>query len=353
MKRLVWVLGLIFFLLLALSANPAFAETITLNPVADSYVLSASPATNRGNASFLSSFHNDFGDRAVPFLKFDLSSIPKNSSINDATFQLFVNAAAGPDPISLNILRVTEDWEENTIKWNNKPSAATASATAAITYMHVYQSWDITGLVQGWVNETYPNYGFLIYYEGRPVSYSRTFDSREGATKPRLIVDFTPPVAPTPPPGPPHGPAEDTTPPTISKVKVINVTQNNATITWVTDEDSNSFVDYGLTKSYGLSTGKYDSTTDHSVQLFELKPDKLYHFRVRSKDAAGNEETSSDYVFKTKELPKPKAPAPEKAKPSVDWTKILIIALSVLAVLLIAAIIVVTILYRRRGKTQQ
>lgn len=354
MKKLAWLAGsIIILLLLFVQANLALADTVALAPVADSYVDSQFFTANFGNNVVLvSRFVPASGRRAAPFIKFDLSSIPKNSTINDATFQLFVNAASGPDPISLNILRVTADWEENTIKWNNKPSAAMASAAAPITYTHIYQSWNITGLVQGWVNETYPNYGFAIYYEGMPVNYSRSFDSREGATKPRLIVDFTPPVAPTPPPAPPHGPAEDTTPPTISKVKVINVTQNNAAITWVTDEESNSFVDYGLTKSYGLSTGKHDSTSDHSVQLFELKPGKLYHFRVRSKDAAGNEETSSDYVFKTKEVPKPKAPAPKKVKPGANWTKILIIALSILVVLLLIGLIIIIIVYRRKLKAR-
>lgn len=73
-----------------------------------------------------------------------------------------------------------------------------------------------------------------------------------------------------------------------------------------------------------------------------------FNFWVKSKDATGNEETSSDYVLKTKELPKPKAPAPKKTKPSIDWTKILIIALIVLVVLLIIGLIVLIIVYRRR-----
>lgn len=284
MKKLARLAGLaIIFLLFFAPAKYVFADTVALAPVADSYVSSAAPSTNTGG--YLSLWTGwspsvpppPIGTRQT-FIKFDLSSIPKNSTINNATFQLFVNSAWGPDPTNLSIFRVTADWEEYTITWNNKPPAATtASATAAIISTHVYQSWDMTGLVQEWVNETYPNYGFKITHAGidPPHNYSRGFDSREGATKPRLIIDFTPPPAPAPPA--PPVPLEDTTPPTISKVKVKNVTQNNATITWVTNEESNSFIDYGLTKEYGLSAGKYDSTTDHSVQLFELKPGKLYH----------------------------------------------------------------------------
>jgi hypothetical protein len=92
----------------------------------------------------------------------------------------------------------------------------------------------------------------------------------------------------------------DTTPPVISLVAVPVKTFSGSTIIWTTNELSNSQVDYGLTSSYG-SVSPLDSllTTAHSVTLGGLNGNTLYHFRVRSRDAAGNLSVSGDSTFTT------------------------------------------------------
>lgn len=95
-------------------------------------------------------------------------------------------------------------------------------------------------------------------------------------------------------------PHRDTTPPIIFNLQVINITQTSATVTWLTDEASTTYVDYGLTTSYELGTVTGISfTTIHSVDLTGLSPDTLYHFRVRSADFWGNEAVSADQTFRT------------------------------------------------------
>src|SRR3989344_3042575 len=96
----------------------------------------------------------------------------------------------------------------------------------------------------------------------------------------------------------------DATPPVISSVAAINITATSATATWSTDEISTSQVEYGLTVSYGSQT-TLDATlvTSHSVNLTGLSSNTLYHFRVKSKDAANNEAISGDYTFTTLEIP--------------------------------------------------
>ncbi|MBI5588815.1 MAG: PKD domain-containing protein [Deltaproteobacteria bacterium] len=94
--------------------------------------------------------------------------------------------------------------------------------------------------------------------------------------------------------------AADTTAPVISNVVVASVTNDTATVTWTTNEASTSQVNYGLTTSYGYST-TLDSNlvTTHSVVITGLAGKSLYDFRVRSKDASGNEAVSSNYIFTT------------------------------------------------------
>src|SRR5207244_1326344 len=60
----------------------------------------------------------------------------------------------------------------------------------------------------------------------------------------------------------------DTTPPVISAVTASSITTSGATISWTTDEASDSQVDYGLTTAYGTSSALNGSlVTSHSVVL--------------------------------------------------------------------------------------
>ena len=92
----------------------------------------------------------------------------------------------------------------------------------------------------------------------------------------------------------------DTTAPTITNRTATSITANSATITWTTSEPADSQVDYGLTTSYGSST-PLDSNrvTSHSVAISGLNASTLYHYRVRSRDGAGNLRVSSDSTFTT------------------------------------------------------
>ena len=75
-----------------------------------------------------------------------------------------------------------------------------------------------------------------------------------------------------------------------------------AVITWTTNNNSSSKVDFGLTNSYGSSTSETDTSprvTSHSATLSNLVNCTTYHYRVRSKDAANNEAVGSDNTFTT------------------------------------------------------
>jgi hypothetical protein len=98
--------------------------------------------------------------------------------------------------------------------------------------------------------------------------------------------------------------APDTTPPTISSIAASGITTSGATVTWTTNEASNTQVEYGLTTSYGSQTTLNTSmVTSHSAQLSGLSAGTLYHYRVKSRDAAGNLRVSSDQTFTTSSAP--------------------------------------------------
>jgi len=95
-------------------------------------------------------------------------------------------------------------------------------------------------------------------------------------------------------------PPSDTTPPVISGVGASSITTSSAAIKWTTDEASDTQVDYGVTTSYGSSTTLASAlVTSHSASLSGLQASKLYHYRVKSKDASNNLATSGDFTFTT------------------------------------------------------
>src|SRR5207245_237316 len=61
-----------------------------------------------------------------------------------------------------------------------------------------------------------------------------------------------------------------------------------------------SQVEHGLTPSYGsMTTLNTSLVTTHSQALVGLMAGTLYHYRVKSKDAAGNLATSADFTLTT------------------------------------------------------
>ncbi len=58
-------------------------------------------------------------------------------------------------------------------------------------------------------------------------------------------------------------------------------------------------VEYGLTTHYGFSRSNPVMGTNHTIDLDELFPGALYHFRVISSNQDGNKSESSDYTLWT------------------------------------------------------
>jgi PGF-pre-PGF domain-containing protein len=96
-----------------------------------------------------------------------------------------------------------------------------------------------------------------------------------------------------------------TTPPAITNVAASGITTSSATITWTTDEPSNSVVEYGTTASYGSTASDATLVTSHYIPLTGLSSGTTYHYRAKSTDASGNTATSSDYTFTTSSPPPP------------------------------------------------
>jgi hypothetical protein len=86
---------------------------------------------------------------------------------------------------------------------------------------------------------------------------------------------------------------------------VTEINARRAKITWTTDRDSDSKVAVGTTSLHYLpeEPSKSDQTTDHQINLTNLKPGTTYYFKSKWTDADGNTGSSDEKVFQTQPAP--------------------------------------------------
>ena len=95
---------------------------------------------------------------------------------------------------------------------------------------------------------------------------------------------------------------EDITPPVILAISAPNITKTGVDISWSTNEPSDSQVDYWSNPGE-LTPLDETLVTEHLVQLRDLIPATTYHYKVMSRDEAGNLAVSGEYTFTTTGLP--------------------------------------------------
>ena len=131
--------------------------------------------------------------------------------------------------------------------------------------------------------------GSIELSPAKTIAYTLTATNAGGTVSKSVVIYVS-----VPPPPPP-----DTTPPVIKNVLASSETETSAVITWTTNEPGSSQVEYGKTTEYGLTATSDELTTAHSITLSGLEPNTAYHYRVKSKDKAGNEASSTDNIFIT------------------------------------------------------
>ena len=90
----------------------------------------------------------------------------------------------------------------------------------------------------------------------------------------------------------------DESSPTLSDLTVSDISDTSAKISWTTNENTTSTVNYGKTIDYGSSTA-ISLGVSHSVTISGLTANTTYHFNIIYSDPAGNEEETGDNTFTT------------------------------------------------------
>jgi hypothetical protein len=175
---------------LTLGAPVAHPATITLSPVADSYVMADQPDANFGTAT---SLRIDGSPVAVAYLKFDVQGFTTGTR---ATLKV-VSPISSTTPINAKSV-ANNTWTEAGVTYNNRPAIGqnpVASDTPSTT--NDVLSFDVTTLVQG--------DGPVSFALDTTSSTSKSPPSRENPTveyRPQLVLETSATSTPTPTPTP-------------------------------------------------------------------------------------------------------------------------------------------------------
>lgn len=172
--------------------------TLTWNDnsqLSDVYVLSKYPSYNYYDAG-ASSFYVGYGNQGISrgyIALASLSSISKKY-IKNATLTLreCTNSLSGK---TVNVYRVTSDWTQSGISWNNQPGY-NGTAVASFTSRGASQTdtVNLTSLIQGYANGTYSNYGILFKNtnESSNSYFTKFYGVRHTSVgyRPKLTVEY-------------------------------------------------------------------------------------------------------------------------------------------------------------------
>ncbi len=151
-------------------------HTLTLTPVADSYVDSSNPTATHGTSAQV---RVDGSPLVYSYLRFDLSSVP--GTITGLSLRVFATSSSSAGYAVRSVADNT--WSESALDWANAPPiGATNVGTSGAFASNTSTTVDVSPLING--------NGLLSMAMIGINSTAIAFSSREEATPPQLVVTY-------------------------------------------------------------------------------------------------------------------------------------------------------------------
>ena len=207
-QRIWWTLTVCATLAAVLCVSPAGGDTVHVS--ADTNINLASPMQVNGSGTSLFVRNSGAGGERHTFLRFDLTTLPPDTPLSQATLRLWVSAVNDDGPVE--IYPVFSPWDEQTLSAATAPLLGPLIGSLGLSPADQghFVAADVTLLVQGWLDGSIPDFGLaLLPTSADPVRI--TLDSKEATgTSHSPEIEVTPigPEGPQGPPGPegPQGP---------------------------------------------------------------------------------------------------------------------------------------------------
>jgi hypothetical protein len=155
-------------------------------------------------------------------LKFNLSQLPADARIQSAVLTLYQTTAGGDAAYDVSAHKVigrnpnisaatgftyngVNNWTASTACYNGVPlgqaDIAPAEDVTTLDTSTGYKNWDITGMVQDWVDNAASNYGLMLNSDAVAAANSHRFfassEASNAAQRPVLEITYTLPVVKT------------------------------------------------------------------------------------------------------------------------------------------------------------
>lgn len=171
----------ITMMLLAVSALTSTAQAVSLNSAGDSFGYEFLPALNLNSPPFgawlpagdtIPTPPALTGHDQKSAIKFDLSGLGlTGSQVASATLDLWVvdtaNTGFGASPsagspVLVDLHALTGPWDPTTLTWSNFPAAGAQYSSLSINGINQLVSFDVTSLVQDWLDGALANNGLVL-----------------------------------------------------------------------------------------------------------------------------------------------------------------------------------------------
>lgn len=235
-RRRLTLLGMVACMALAFAGDSARADDVMIPASRDNtlFQIAGGTTSNGAGQHFFAGMTGVF-DQTLRrgLIAFDVvAHVPPGSTINSVKLTLnmsMTNFSAGDQPINLH--RVVADWGEGASDTPGSEGVGTAAEPGDATWEHTFfntafwatpggdfsstisaglmvggvgfYTWGPTvemhADVQGWLDNSANNFGWLLRGNEAVLTTAKRFDSRENpepANRPVLVVDFTPPPVP-------------------------------------------------------------------------------------------------------------------------------------------------------------
>ncbi len=185
------------FLILFIGVTSASAIVVNLQPGPegkDTSVTSEEPDDNFGTLQIFV-IGRDPDETLRSLIEWDLSSIPANQNIIEATMEICCYQIYGAGSPMITFYLINESWEEMTATWNNQPGYDGSVYTQGNwpSGANAWTSVDLTDIVSGWNDGTYDNYGIIGLQESvYTVAGFFSSDYTTPSLRPTLIVEYNP-----------------------------------------------------------------------------------------------------------------------------------------------------------------
>jgi len=162
-------------------------------PVAATYATSQDPDGTFGDETELRVAWWEGSYRSRSYLRFNLNSIPTDTTLESATLELYMDYSE-LEPLSTVVAPAAAPWEEDELTWNTRPGSLGVYSSGSHSRAEGWKTWDVTALAQDWISGTLANDGMVVRVE--PPSNGAGFAADEGSLDrwPRLCVTYSAPL---------------------------------------------------------------------------------------------------------------------------------------------------------------